>query len=878
MLSIKDIFDILQRGIQQRQTAATLCNKNSSRSHSIFTMKIMIKECNVDGEECIRHGQLNLVDLAGSECVGRSGAKNDRAREAGSINQSLLTLGRVITALVDHHGHIPYRDSKLTRILQESLGGKAKTCIIATLSPSQSAVEETLSTLDYAHRAKNIKNQPTVNQKMTKKVVLKEYCAEIEQLRSQLQLTREKNGVYVDPKEYYDMENKIATQENMLQECEAALKIRNDEVKIMKNERDGFVEKIDAATTELSAITVQLETMTETLDKTVKTLESKKVELKAVEAVVIEQIYTEDQLLVSGSNLQSEVVSRRHDIDLLIAKVDKLADKESVRLHETSVFASSIQHSNDTLLSSVSQLKDVGSSSSKELCDGVSEMLHRGRSTCSSLKGAIDAALSTLLVDAETARDHMTSSCDSVSSTLHSTNKNLQQTLSTLKDQLSNWLGEVDGNLSQIQVQLSQQQSQLLSLSSTIEHKSKAMIDSHQEYANKQVALSIESIDATAALRDSISSSLTSHDLEVQATINDTNNAMAVKASQLEKTMSNMIQEFLSANTVSLSAIASASSEFSTLLISKTNSDIDGIISVGNNQQKMIRDDAEASTARMLESSSSSVTDIHSIGNTRDTVTTMIDTISSTVDSKRQLLDHTVVEIINDVDTSIVTACNTVDETSATANAIMKDVARATESMKASTDVALTDFTAYMDSKGDNLCTNMTTYFNTVDVALDAQYNEIVSADEHTSAYADIVNATIYQPTGATPKKRLFNELGQLPKTRSHSLIKKEVVESIANGADVSGTNSDASGFDTVAEAIVAEPVVVTTASAPVVAPVVVPVVVPVAVVGNCENSNPNKASNKHQVSKLVRGKSANIDTAGGDTIKVTRSNSAMNT
>jgi hypothetical protein len=100
-------------------------------------MKIMIKECNVDGEEVVRHGQMNLVDLAGSECVGRSGAKNDRAREAGSINQSLLTLGRVITALVDHHGHIPYRDSKLTRLLQESLGGKAKTCIIATLSPAQ---------------------------------------------------------------------------------------------------------------------------------------------------------------------------------------------------------------------------------------------------------------------------------------------------------------------------------------------------------------------------------------------------------------------------------------------------------------------------------------------------------------------------------------------------------------------------------------------------------------------------------------------------------------------------------------------------------------------------------------------------------------------
>jgi kinesin family protein 11 len=72
VLSVKDIFEILQRGIQQRQTAATLCNKNSSRSHSIFTMKIMIKECNVEGEEVIRHGQLNLVDLAGYAAANHS--------------------------------------------------------------------------------------------------------------------------------------------------------------------------------------------------------------------------------------------------------------------------------------------------------------------------------------------------------------------------------------------------------------------------------------------------------------------------------------------------------------------------------------------------------------------------------------------------------------------------------------------------------------------------------------------------------------------------------------------------------------------------------------------------------------------------------------
>jgi kinesin family protein 11 len=114
VLNVDDIFDILQKGIKLRQTAETMCNKNSSRSHTIFTMKLFVKESTIDGEEVVRMGQLNLVDLAGSECIGRSGAKHQQAREAGNINQSLLTLGRVITALVEHQPHVPYRGEYFT--------------------------------------------------------------------------------------------------------------------------------------------------------------------------------------------------------------------------------------------------------------------------------------------------------------------------------------------------------------------------------------------------------------------------------------------------------------------------------------------------------------------------------------------------------------------------------------------------------------------------------------------------------------------------------------------------------------------------------------------------------------------------------------------
>ena len=127
-----------------------------------------------------------MVDLAGSENISRSGAKDSRAREAGSINQSLLTLGRVITALVDHLPHVPYRDSKLTRLLQDSLGGRTKTCIIATLSPTGANVEESLSTLEYANRAKNIKNKPEANARMAKRTLISDYSGEIEALKSRL--------------------------------------------------------------------------------------------------------------------------------------------------------------------------------------------------------------------------------------------------------------------------------------------------------------------------------------------------------------------------------------------------------------------------------------------------------------------------------------------------------------------------------------------------------------------------------------------------------------------------------------------------------------------------------------------------------------------
>ena len=161
-------------------------NKDSSRSHSIFTIYIETSETGPSGDTIFKVGKMNLVDLAGSERQSKTHATGDRLKEANKINLSLSALGNVISALVDGSSkHIPYRTSKLTRMLQDSLGGNTKTVMIAALSPADYNFDETLSTLRYASRAKNIQNKPTVNED-PKDALLKQYEDEITQLRKML--------------------------------------------------------------------------------------------------------------------------------------------------------------------------------------------------------------------------------------------------------------------------------------------------------------------------------------------------------------------------------------------------------------------------------------------------------------------------------------------------------------------------------------------------------------------------------------------------------------------------------------------------------------------------------------------------------------------
>lgn len=191
-----EIDHVMQAGKKNRSVGATLMNQTSSRSHSIFTIVVECMEADATGGEKIRVGKLNLVDLAGSERQGKTGATGDRLKEATKINLSLAALGNVISALVDgKSSHIPYRDSKLTRLLQNSLGGNAKTVMCANCGPADYNYDETLSTLRYANRAKNIKNKPKINED-PKDAMLREYQDEIQALKKQLEATQ--RGVMID--------------------------------------------------------------------------------------------------------------------------------------------------------------------------------------------------------------------------------------------------------------------------------------------------------------------------------------------------------------------------------------------------------------------------------------------------------------------------------------------------------------------------------------------------------------------------------------------------------------------------------------------------------------------------------------------------------
>lgn len=340
-------IQLLREGSHKRQVAATKCNDLSSRSHTVFTVTVYMKRTTNTGEDFVSAGKLNLVDLAGSENIQRSGAENKRAVEAGLINKSLLTLGRVINALVDKSSHIPYRESKLTRLLQDSLGGRTKTCIIATLSPAKSNLEETISTLDYAFRAKNIRNKPQVNQMVSKKTLLKEFTAEIEKLKSELIATRQRNGVYLTAETYEEITTESESRRILSEE-------QKDKMETMEANLRNKVQELFILTTNFHSLKKDNERTRESLEGTKSVLEKTEIVLAHTKRTLAEETairkahqQTEEKLAEIGEDLLNSLGTTTDHVNRLHSKLRRRSDLQS--LNRTK-WADSQTHISETTL------------------------------------------------------------------------------------------------------------------------------------------------------------------------------------------------------------------------------------------------------------------------------------------------------------------------------------------------------------------------------------------------------------------------------------------------------------------------------------------------------------------------------------------------
>ncbi|PWN22783.1 kinesin-domain-containing protein [Microstroma glucosiphilum] len=323
-------LELLRRGSQKRQIAATRCNENSSRSHSVFTLTVHTKETTAKGEDVLRVGKLNLVDLAGSENIGRSGAENKRAREAGMINQSLLTLGRVINALVEKSTHVPYRESKLTRLLQESLGGRTKTCIIATVSAEKSNLEETLSTLDYALRAKSIRNRPEMNSRMTRAGLIMEYVKDIERLKRDVLAARSKEGFFVSNESWKEVQDESDARKNAADELRRLVEVAESKRESLQEQFEQNMQLLLKRETEMKAVKTECAEKKLELDGVID--QAKELQVALAEETELREAYrnSEKKLNRIASSLKAQAEDDQSDLGGLFAKLERKTRVEEV--------------------------------------------------------------------------------------------------------------------------------------------------------------------------------------------------------------------------------------------------------------------------------------------------------------------------------------------------------------------------------------------------------------------------------------------------------------------------------------------------------------------------------------------------------------------
>ncbi|XP_007504842.1 kinesin-1 heavy chain isoform X2 [Monodelphis domestica] len=322
-----EVMDTIDEGKSNRHVAVTNMNEHSSRSHSIFL--INVKQENTQTEQKLS-GKLYLVDLAGSEKVSKTGAEGAVLDEAKNINKSLSALGNVISALAESSTYVPYRDSKMTRILQDSLGGNCRTTIVICCSPSSYNESETKSTLLFGQRAKTIKNTVCVNVELTAEQWKKKYEKEKEKnktLRNTIQwleneLNRWRNGETVPVDEQFDKEK--ANLEAFA--VDKDITVINDKpaatIGVTGNFTDAERRKCEE---EIAKLYKQLDDKDEEINQQSQLVEKLKTQMLDQEELLASTRRDQDNLQAELNRLQAENDASKEEVKEVLQALEELA-------------------------------------------------------------------------------------------------------------------------------------------------------------------------------------------------------------------------------------------------------------------------------------------------------------------------------------------------------------------------------------------------------------------------------------------------------------------------------------------------------------------------------------------------------------------------
>ncbi|XP_030629115.1 kinesin-1 heavy chain isoform X2 [Chanos chanos] len=390
--SPEEVMDTIDEGKSNRHVAVTNMNEHSSRSHSIFL--INVKQENTQTEQKLS-GKLYLVDLAGSEKVSKTGAEGAVLDEAKNINKSLSSLGNVISALAEGSTYVPYRDSKMTRILQDSLGGNCRTTIVICCSPSSYNEAETKSTLMFGQRAKTIKNTVTVNVELTAEQWKKKYEREKERnktLRNTItwlenELNRWRNGETVPMEEQFDKDKanaEVLALDNVMNNDRSVSTPGMPSVPGVPGVRftDAEKEKCEA---ELSKLYKQLDDKDDEINQQSQLVEKLKQQMLDQEELLASSRRDHDNLQAELTRLQMENDASKEEVKEVLQALEELAvnyDQKSQEVEdktkEFELLSEELSQKSATLTSidsELQKLKEMSNHQRKRVAEMMSSLL-----------------------------------------------------------------------------------------------------------------------------------------------------------------------------------------------------------------------------------------------------------------------------------------------------------------------------------------------------------------------------------------------------------------------------------------------------------------------------------------------------------------------